>query len=319
MASRLALDDKGILGLMRLALEGIDPMPLRAAMCAHIPTVANGETIRILGAVPGMREWIGPRTAKGLRTDSITVSLKKYETTVDVDAADLFYDKTGQVQEALGDLAKRAEEKWLGLIMDMVLYSIDDTKGTCISGQYLVDTDHVIGGSGTINNDLTSSEVGALNVGTANDWTADEAAKAIIGMINYMATFKDDQGEPCNESARDFLVLTPMNLYGAAKQAVSQNMLNTGAGTYDNPLKAFDWNIDVTGSPRLTDDDFFWVVRKDSRAKPLVSMARGGDDYMLKGTTSDYYFDNDAVQAGVKAERGMAYGDPRAIAGGLLS
>jgi Mu-like prophage major head subunit gpT len=196
----------------------------------------ESETYKWLGASPAVREWIGGRLAKGLRENGFTIFNKTFEATLKIMVDDLRRDKTGQVMLRIRELADRVAAHPMSLISTLINNGGGATSALAYDGQYFFDTDHSEGDSGTIKNDLAVGDYAALNVASATAPTANEMADAILAVLQHFFTFKDDQGEPINELAREFVIMTPVNLWGAAQGAVTTNLLNTGSGGRDNPL-----------------------------------------------------------------------------------
>jgi hypothetical protein len=302
------LGDRALLGLFRQTLQSVPIGPLRQALCLHVDTKNSSERLSMLGMPPAMREWIGGRQARELRRDEITVELKKYEDTLEFALEDLDYDNTGQLVERIREFGQKAEDHWASLIIAKLLLA---TAETGYDNQYFFDTDHSHGDSGTMLNLLAAAQVTELNVATAAAPTADEAASALLGAVEYMASYLDDQGEPCNEMARNFMVVGPINLMNAFDLAISKNLLNTATGAHDNPIKALKYSFSTFFTPRLTGTTVFYVFRTDASTKSFITMDRGGVTDSMKGRDSDFCFDNDAVQIGIKAERALTYGEFR--------
>jgi phage major head subunit gpT-like protein len=250
----------------------------------------DSETYKWLGFSPAMREWLGGRQAKGLRENGITIANKRYESTLEIDVDDLRRDKTGQIRVRIAELADKVNQHWASLLTSL----ITNTTALCYDGQLFFDTDHAEGASGTQLNTLAAAQVGTLDVTTAAAPTANEMAQAILGCAGYMYGYKDDQGEPMNEDAKGFSVMVPVNLWSAAAQAISQNLLSTGTGAVDNP--------------RLTTTTVFYIFRTDGRAKPFI--LQNEEDVVMNAIAegSEEEFKNNRHLYGVKALRNVGYG-----------
>lgn len=265
----------------------------------------DSETYKWLGFSPAVREWIGGRQAKGLRENGITLVNKRYESTLEIDVDDLRRDKTGQIRVRIAELADRVNQHWASLLSTLI---INGGATVCYDGQYFFDTDHAEGSSGTQLNALAAAQVGALDVATAASPTSNEMAQAILGCIGYMYGYKDDQGEPMNEGARKFSVMVPTNLWSPAAQAISSNMLSTGTGAVDNPLKNVGLDVSLIPNPRLTTTTVFYVFRTDGRARPFI--LQNEEDVTMEAIAegSEEAFKNNRHLYGVKALRNGGYG-----------
>jgi phage major head subunit gpT-like protein len=197
----------------------------------------------------------------------------------------------------------------MSLISTLINNGGGSTNGLAYDGQYFFDTDHAEGASGSLKNALTSSEVGALNVSSATAPTADEMANCILGVLSYFFTYKDNQGEPINEMAKQFVVMVTPTMWGAAQAAVSSNLLNTGSGGRDNPLlKMPGISIDVVPNARISATDKFYMFRTDGRAKPFILQNEKPVSMSAVAEGSEHEFKNREHLYGVDAIRNVGYG-----------
>jgi phage major head subunit gpT-like protein len=178
----------------------------------------------------------------------------------------------------------------------------------CYDGQAFFDTDHSEGDSGTQTNDLALGDYSELNVATATNPTAYELMNVILKMVQHLYTIKDDQGEPMNAMARDFLVMVPVPFWGAALKAVNGEMLQSGTGSVDNPLKSAGINISVVANPRLTWTTKLAIFRTDGRAKPLIMQEEVPlkVDAIAEGSEEEFKYNRHLY--GVKAIRNAGFG-----------
>lgn len=267
------------------------------------------ETYKWLGMVPALREWIGGRNAKGFRENGITIENKKFEATLEVLVDEIRRDKTGQVMVRIGELVTRAGGHWGSLASTLIANGTGLTSGLCYDGQYFFDTDHSEGDSGTQKNLLTASEVAALNVAVATAPTPIEAARAILGVIAYMLTYKDDQGEPMNTEANEFLVMTSPTLWQYLAPAIYNATVNGGE---TNPAAAIiansDFKISVVPNPRLSYTTQFVTFRTDAKTKAIILQEEEGIKISAQAEGSAEEFNNDRHLYGLKALRNVGYG-----------
>ena len=268
----------------------------------------ESETYKWLGMVPQMREWVGGRQAKGFRENGITIANKKYESTLEVDVDDIRRDKTGQIMVRIGEQARRALSHWAKLLSTLIVNGVGSTNGLCYDGQYFFDSDHSEGDSGTQLNLLTATQVPKLNVGTATAPTIAEMIDAILGVIGYMLTYKDDQGEPMNEDARQFLVMigTPQ-LWAPLMGALGQQVIASGVTNVLGTLDGF--KIVGEFNPRLsamTDD--MVIFRTDSDVKALIRQEEEAIKVSAIAEGSELEFEDDVHHYGIKALRNVGYG-----------
>lgn len=264
----------------------------------------ESEEYRWIGQVPQMREWIGGRQAKGFTTNGITIKNKKYEATIELSVDDIRRDKTRQIERRIAELAQRTNSHWASLLSTLIQ---NGASTLCYDGQYFFDTDHSEGDSGTQDNDL-SVDISALPAAVHGSTTAPSAQEmmlAIFQAISQIQSFKDDQGEPMNEDAMEFVVMVPISLQAAAQSAVSSM---TFGGGETNVLAAAGFKVTVAPNPRLTWTDQFAVFRADGMAAAFIRQEEEGVTTSALAENSDHAVLMDTHQYGVKALRNVGYG-----------
>lgn len=267
----------------------------------------EAETYKWLGMAPPLREWKNGRLVQGLRENGFTISNKTWESTLGLNVDDMRRDKTGQIAVRIGDQVQRALAHPLKLIMALIAAGHNTL---CYDGDYFFDTDHSEGSSGNQKNLLTNSEVSQLDVTTAAAPTPYEMANAIFGVINYMTTILDDQGEPMNELASEFIVVCPPGLTPAAQQAVTKDIVGAASGhAMPNPLLGGNLKVAVFGTPRLaTWTTDFVVLRADAAAKPFIFQEELPLQVSAQAEGSPVEFDDNEHRYGLKWICNAGYG-----------
>lgn len=304
-----ALTSRDIIGMIDNGIEGSKDTSWPYLVGLETNSNQETEKYKIIGASPALREWIGGRSQKSLRTAGIDVVNKLFEATIDVAVSDLRRDKTGFIKMRIQQLVDRYNQHWAKLISALRIAGVSTV---CLDGQYFYSASHSWGDSGTLSNLLTSSNYSDLAVVNKDNPTAIEMAKAVLKVVQHFYSLKDDQGEPANEDANRFLVQVPVNMSAALIQALSSNFLSTGTGVVDNPALVAKKLFELVPSvnPRLSATDEFYVDRIDGAAKPFI--LQNETDYSLsaKAEGSDFEHDNDAHEYGIKVNRNAGYGFP---------
>jgi len=264
----------------------------------------ESETYKWLGQSPQMREWIGGRNAKGFRENGITIVNKHFEATQEVQVSEMRRDKTGQIRIRMNELADRTNSHWAKLLSTLLM---NGTSTVCYDGQFFFDTDHEEGDSGVQSNDITVdiSALAVTNHGVVTAPSVGEMQKTILQGIQQIYGYKDDQGEPINETALEFLVMVPVSLLNTALAAVALPMIDNGES---NVIPATGMNISVVSNARLTWTDSLVVIRTDGNISPFIRQQETEVGLKVKAEGSEYEFDNDAHQYGVDAWRNAGYG-----------
>lgn len=276
-----------------------------------IPQLSNlfdsdqeSETYKWLGQSPAMREWIGGRQAKGFSENGIVITNKEFEATLEVLVKEMRRDKTGQVMVRVRELAQRTNAHWAKLLSQLI---VAGESAVCYDGQYFFDTDHAEGDSGTQSNDLTH------DVTTPTAPTAGEAESAILKGVQAILGFKDNQGEPMNENAREFLVMAPVPLMNSVAAAIGASVIVDGASVSRTntiltlgTLGGFTMRMAVNA--RLTWTDKLAVFRTDSETKAFIRQEEEAVSMSAIAEGSELEFKENKHQYGVKASRNVGYG-----------
>jgi phage major head subunit gpT-like protein len=259
------------------------------------------ETYNWIGNAPAMREWIGGRNAKGFRENGITIVNKKFEATLEVLVDEIRRDKTGQVMIRINEMADRTNAHWAKLLSALIVAA---ETGLCYDGQYFFDTDHVEGDSGTQSNDIGASAASA----TAP--TAAEYELAILASVSKILGYLDDQGEPMNEGAKEFLIMVPPTHMAAAVAAVTNPVITDASGSRTNTLNNLsEFAINVVTNPRLSSwTTKFATFRADGNVKPFILQEELPVEISAIAEGSELEFTEDKHQYGVKAIRNVGYG-----------
>lgn len=298
---------RGIIGKFYDRLETAMSNSWVSQIAMYQPSDQASETYKWLGMSPTLREWNGGRMLKGLRENGYTITNKTFEATIEVQEDDVSDDKTGQLGVRIGELAVRGAGYYRKLMTDAI---IAGETTVCYDTQYFFDTDHSEGDSGTQKNSIAAGDYSELNVAAPTNPTADELATCIIKGVQHLYTLKDDQGEPLNEEASQFLVMVPVPFWGAAKTAVNAKMLISGAGVgHDNVLPLFgDISISVVANPRLTWTTKLAIFRTDGYAKPMIVQEKEGLSMEALEAGTEHAFFNQAYVYGVKMKGNVGYG-----------
>lgn len=260
-----------------------------------------------LGMAPALREWIAGRNAKGLKESDLTIINKHYEATIEILVRDLRRDKSGQALVRIREMALRANAHWASLLSTLIAAG---ESTLCYDGQYFFDTDHSEGSSGTQDNDITV-DISGLPITTSGTTTAPSVADmqfAIMKGVEAILGFVDDQGEPMNENAREFVVMLPPTFMHVGYQALATPMQVASDQSALSELKK-EFTIQPVVNQRFTDwTDRFPVFRTDSQVKACIRQEETAVDLKVKGEGSEYEFDNDAWQFGIDTWRNVGFG-----------
>lgn len=302
-------DDRNIIGAFDIAAHNAYEGSW-ASMLAFMNSDSDRATEEygILGANSEMREWVGARQEQILRKKTYEISNAKYESTLVIPSAEVDRDKSGLLQARMDTFAvDTVAGHWESLVTALI-----NNNGDCYDDQSFFDTDHLWGDSGTQKNEVTASEISALNVTTATAPTPAEASRAILGMVGHLLTLKNDKGRLVNGNARSFQIqVSTVDLYAPIVQAIASERLSE-SGQIDNPLRGLTqkgFKFDVRLNPDITSATAkIHLFRTDGPLGPFILQDEKAPSLSILGPGSDFYFDNDAYKLGVSARRGAGYG-----------
>lgn len=263
----------------------------------------ESETYKWLGQAPAMREWVGGRQAKGFRENGITIANKKFEATLEVPVDWLRRDKTGQIMIRVDELVTRTVTHWGSLLSTLI---VNAESAVCYDGQYFFDTDHSEGDSGSQTNDITVDISAIETPDVPANPTPKQMQQMIMAGVEKILGFKDDQGEPMNELARQFLVQVPTSYFRSAAAALSNPLVGGGDTNILTNLDGYQFSLAV--NPRLTWTDKLAIYRTDGSVKPFILQEEQDVQVAAVAEGSELEFENDMHHYGVKASRNVGYG-----------
>lgn len=306
MSANKGLSSRAIIGNFYQRLEVATAASWVEAISMYFNSDQESETYKWLGQTPAMREWVGSRKAKGFHENGLTIENLKFEATLEIPVDWMRRDKTGQIMVRVNELADRTVTHWQSLLSALIA---NGESGVCYDGQFFFDTDHQEGEGPTQSNRHTvdiSAVPGAGADDTPTNPSPIQMQHMILTGVEKMLGIKDDQNEPLNEMARDFLVQVPTSLWKNAAAAI-RNPIVSGGDT--NTLTNLDgYNFQLAVNPRLDWTDKIAIFRTDGSAAPLIRQEEEGVTVSSVAEGSELEFQEDIHRHGVKALRNVGYG-----------
>lgn len=300
---------KEIIGSIYQALESGGNTGWLEALSLRTTSDSASNHYGWLGQAPKMREWKGSRQAKQLLEHDYTIRNKKFESTLRVELDDLDRDKTGQLDRRIGELSAGSDDNWVELVSDLLQ---NYSSYTCYDGSAFFAAHSAEGESGSTTNLLTATQAPGLDVTTATAPTAAECTIALLDIIAYMMTFKDDQGRPINRNMKAFTVICGnTKLYSPLLQATLKDLIVSGGAATDNILSKTGYTFNVVMNPWLTASSWtttFVVARADAPIPPFILQQEKDIEVKSLAEGSDFEFDEDSWLFGTKAKRNVGYG-----------
>ncbi len=271
------------------------------------------ETYKWLGNVPKFREWLGGRNAQHPKVETYSIRNRLWEQTLEFGVDDLRLDKTGQIMIRIGELAQAASAFWEDQITTLI--NNGATSGnTTYDGKLMWGTDHPVKeqttSSTTVKNDITNTEVPALDVVTTTAPTAVEAAAILLGLVGHFHTFTNDQGHLLNARARNFTVMVgTAPIWGAFQTAASQAFLTSGQSNPIMGLKSQGYTFDIIMNPNLTSaTTLVYIFRTDAKLRPFILQEQEPIKLTVIGAGSEEEFKNRRHLFGTERIGSSGYG-----------
>jgi phage major head subunit gpT-like protein len=290
------LTSRAVIGRFYRRLEEYAQAAWWTKLALHFASNQESETYRWLGMVPQVRQWVGGRRVRPLRSQGITIVNKTWEATIRVDADEQRRDKTGQIMVRINELARRVATHPNKLLTTLLL---GGEAAACYDGQYFFDTDHSEGDSGTQSNSISAAAT------TPTTPTDREMYEAIVKGIAQIMAVTDDQGEPMNEAARQFLVMVPMPFLSSTLVALSGKVVDATT----NPLASGEpFNVTWVANPRLAWTTKFAIFRTDDSTRPFIFQEELPVQVQVLAEGSELEVNENQHQYGVKAIHEAGYG-----------
>ena len=235
----------------------------RCAMA--VQSMNRAERYDWLGALPELREWLGPRVQQALRGFHYELVNQEWEMTIPIMRTDYEDNQLGQYPVRIMEMgAKTAAhpDKYLTEVR------MNGTSGICYDGKAFYANDHSEGDSGVQDNLLAGTGDSLAQV------TADfESARASL------RNFKNDRGQPFNQMLGmdiPLLVTIPPQLEGAFRrlrnnETVAVEAATNAGGSQSNTWRgSFDYMIDA----RLSDSNDWYMDFVGDMVKPFIKQDR---------------------------------------------
>ncbi len=237
--------------------------PFYPTLCTEVQSNGADEKYGMLGAMPGVKEWLGDRQFKKLRAGDFVITNREWEDSVEFEKNDIDDDRLGLATELAADFGAEAMQHPDELLLEAM---VAGETTACFDGQNFFDTDHAWGDSGSQDNDLTATAATGTTPTATEFKTAFHAAR--VKMLGYV----NDQGKKLNRpvirGANKFICLVPLEMQLAAEEGTAAALTTDGASNVviDKPQ--------IIPCPALTDTTKFYTFLMEGRLKPFVFQKR---------------------------------------------
>lgn len=255
--------------------------PFYPNVCTEVPSQGADEGYAMLGGLPGMREWVGPRKFNELRGGQFTLANKLWEGSLLFDKDNIADDRIALYDTVAHDFGLSQARQPDELFFNTLLANAAAT--ACWDGQYFFDTDHSWGDSGTQSNSLTYDATSHTAVTVAEFQAAFEAA--VIKLLGY----KNDQGKLLNASVVEegnvpgLIILVPLQLWKVATLALKAAIISNTTNINISQAKIYP-------AAYLTSAVKWYLFSNDGMLRPFIFQKReplslgwkGADDIETK-------------------------------------
>lgn len=266
--------------------------PFFPRVCTVVPSKGADESYGWVGDLPGMREWLGERKFKQLRSAGFTLANKHWESSLEFERTIIDDDRMGILEPSMRQLAVEAAHHPDELLFDLI-NAAEST--VCWDGQFFIDTDHSWGDSGSQDNDLT------YNANDHDNVTSAEFLAALNKAVAAMLGFKNDQGKYMNRAVLtvpgNLAILLGPTLWPVANKALEAEVLSN-----DTNVRLVKPQLVV--SPLYGSSVKFDLMNLGSVLKPYVFQKRSPLKFQMKGVDD---IEEKTVKAMTEARYNVGY------------
>jgi phage major head subunit gpT-like protein len=213
-----------------------------------VPSTGKVEVHAWLGAFPAMREWLGDRVVRNLKSYKWQIENKDWESTVKVPRNDIEDDTYGLFTNLMQSMGASAKEHPDDLVFDLFN---DGFAASCYDGKTFFATNHEFG---------SNKGTGAL---TPTNYGAALAA---------VRRMKDDQGKYLYNGSEKLSLWTGPELHDTAKKIVQNEFVSVANGSTENNIHKGTATAEF--SPKITSTTAWFIVIEKNGMKPFIFQER---------------------------------------------
>lgn len=236
--------------------------PYYPEICKVIKSKGASEDYAFLGAMSGVREWLGERQFNQLRAARFNIPNRLWEDSFEIEKTDFDDDKIGLYEPAAEELADELMYHPDELVINELLLQGDSKP--CFDGQFFFDTDHSWGSSGSQSNKLTYNADATP--------TAAQCKAAFNQARVAMLLFKTDKGKKLNRIRKRKMDNLSILVHPDMEQTWADAML-----AVVNASGASNVVIDapkIVVCPEFTDPLVWYLLNLDGPLRPFVFQER---------------------------------------------
>ena len=269
------------------------------------PSDQEIEPYRMTGAQYQMQPWSGERQARQKAVYNYSIQNEVFEMSDEFPTDDFRRDKTGQIMGRVGDMARVASEHWEEIGTELIE---SGTTALAYDSNAFFGTRTIAGN--TVKNNLTSSDIPELAIGSDTAPTQAEFAKIIAAGIQAMVGWKDEAGRPVNGGAREFVVMVSPNMMAAAFGATVGELLLAGeSNVLRNMMRGKGFSVRVIVNAFLTTTNVIHLFRTDTESRAIILQSEVDVTARAIGLGTEHEVKNRSVFFTVEAVRNVGFGE----------
>lgn len=271
----------------------------------EVPVSGTKLTISNTLSFPRVREWLGGKVVKSLRSLTQDIPLKTFEATVGIDRKDVDYDKSGTVQDTLSSFLGQQVSAFDDLLFAKLL-----ANPTGYDGVSLINNSHPYSNS------------------TGDNLTTDALSFASLeAMDTAMRGFQDETGRPLNITPNMLLVgesnrQTALQITGAGRPIFYND---TGAEASSSVID--HWMSEnpaashmVAVTPWITGTQWFLIDSTKPGASPMVAtVGKAFEAIPATDRTDSHRWHRDEYQYSLEGDYGFGAGLWQLIGGKIAA
>ena len=210
-----------------------------------VPSTTEQNLYAFLGQFPKLREWLGDRHIKDMKTNDYTVVNKDFESTVAVPAPKIEDDTFGVFGPLMSEMGYAAKTHPDEIIFELLAAGASEL---CYDGQFFFDTDHPI-----VTDGVADTASNYDSTGGGNLWIVMDTSRPLKPMIWQKR--KDYNFQTFRSSRDEHVFMRNEYLYGVdGRSAAAFGLWQLAYGSL-NTLNSTNFDAAVTAMQQLKSDE----------------------------------------------------------------
>ena len=260
----------------QFVLGALKSSPYYPMLCTSTTSTSADEAYAMVGAMPGMRQWIGDRQFAQLSSAELFLKNQLFESSIGIRRHDIDDDRLGMLNNVMGELGEEAACH----PDELVFEGLNNAEtAECWDGQNFYDTDHLWNESGTQSNIVDYQVADLANI------TPMEINGAVHASMKRMQSFRNDKGKyyirPRVNPLGNLVCNVPLSMSESAERAFAAEIRST-SGNVQTVIPASGYNLTVPqmdviqylGADSGGSDTAMYVHYMGGRIKPLLFQMR---------------------------------------------